>query len=476
MLCLQHQDPTRAACRTPCAQYDEQGGHTSATALHARHASIDMGLLNRQLHGASSASSSLRGRSKTQQGGTAEGAAAQQPVLLYDAVTSDEHWRSGTGQGLQRPSKGSGSGRRQRAAAGGAVAEPGSPVASEGGSSYYSGELPGSPEKRPSAGDRHEGRCGGQAGLGQPYKQDRGWAQAGYRFSWRLRVPFPPRTAGNHSRQSYEQRHAGTAQWVFDRANSASNGRWALRTCRWSVAAAVAGGGRGVHGRQEGRGLPRVAQGCPRAAPLEVPTIAGAPPLQTPTARCSPTWTAPAAAASKSGPPLPARSSSSSSSSSQPPPPASGSDSRRRLKRSSSSSSSSSSRDARAVRWRRWGHRCSTRRASAGCRPWGNPCCRRRRRCALATPRRRRRRRCCSSSRTSSSGRELVAASTQQAQLRPRQRRPRCRRCRLSSPRRSGNRRRRRRVRRARRSARRCPACACLGLSSAPPQPWRTTA
>ncbi|KAL4445000.1 hypothetical protein ABPG77_004050 [Micractinium sp. CCAP 211/92] len=161
-------------------QFDEQ----AAPAAHARHASIDMGLLNRHLHGGSSASSSQRGRSK---------AAQQQPVLLYEPVTSGQHWRSSSGQPLLPPGLGSQSSRdlgpgqpgrpdqqEQQEQQAQRAQRTGSPVSSEGGgSSFYSGELPGSPEKRSPEGHKRS--------------------------------------------SSYAQRQAGTAQWVFDRANSANS-------------------------------------------------------------------------------------------------------------------------------------------------------------------------------------------------------------------------------------------------------------
>ncbi len=117
-----------------------------------------MGLLNRHLHGGSSASSSQRGRSK---------AAQQQPVLLYEPVTSGQHWRSSSGQPLLPPGLGSQSSRdlgpsqpgrpdqqEQQEQQAQRAQRTGSPASSEGGgSSFYSGELPGSPEKRSPEGE-----------------------------------------------------------------------------------------------------------------------------------------------------------------------------------------------------------------------------------------------------------------------------------------------------------------------------------
>ncbi|KAL4424107.1 hypothetical protein ABPG75_001408 [Micractinium tetrahymenae] len=171
----------------------------AAVPAHARHASIDMGLLNRHLHGGGSATSSQRGRSKAavqQHGVQQQQQQQQQPVLLYEPVTSGQHWRSSSGQPLLPPGLASSASRdlgpdqpgrpdqqqqqQQRTRGAQDAQRTGSPASSEGGgSSFYSGELPGSPEKRSSA--------------------------------------------GHNRSSSYAQRQAGTAQWVFDRANSANS-------------------------------------------------------------------------------------------------------------------------------------------------------------------------------------------------------------------------------------------------------------
>ncbi len=129
-----------------CSQQD-------TAALHARHASIDMGLLNRQLHGGNIAASSLH--------------PSREP--LYNS----KHWRGNYGRavlppGWQEPLDGrDGNGevamppaRMQHTE----IAEepnstanaqrPCSPCASSdgGGSSFVSGELAGSPTKRLPAG------------------------------------------------------------------------------------------------------------------------------------------------------------------------------------------------------------------------------------------------------------------------------------------------------------------------------------
>lgn len=223
----------------PCVasqpQFEEpQEQHAvAAAAVHARHSSIDMGLLNRHLHGGSSTTSSQRGRSKQQ---------LSQPVLLYEPVTSTEHWRSSSGHPLLPPGMASSSSREGQAApaarqdqllqqSASAPAEPaqraGSPASSEGGgSSFYSGELPGSPEKRPSAGDGGAGPCSTHACPASRTSQVFGMRLGRQPLRWAalhlmVDLLFP---AGHNRSSSYAQRHAGTAQWVFDRANSAENG------------------------------------------------------------------------------------------------------------------------------------------------------------------------------------------------------------------------------------------------------------
>ena len=52
--------------RAALLQYEDVP-EVELAAPHARHSSIDMGLLNRQLHGGGSATSSQRGRTKSQQ-------------------------------------------------------------------------------------------------------------------------------------------------------------------------------------------------------------------------------------------------------------------------------------------------------------------------------------------------------------------------------------------------------------------------
>lgn len=141
--------------------------HERCTAtLHARHASIDMGLLNRQLHGVtSSASSSHHGHSKQQQ--------RQQQLMLHEPVSSSEHWRGESDAALLPPGvPGPTSGQdgssealtspplpqHTRVVEGPSattdVQQSGSPCASSdgGGSSFFSGELAGSPVKRSPAG------------------------------------------------------------------------------------------------------------------------------------------------------------------------------------------------------------------------------------------------------------------------------------------------------------------------------------
>ncbi len=189
-------------------QYDSLGGEPGFSS-HARHASIDMGLLNRQLHGgasrSSASSSQQRARSKQQQRRQGSSGAAQ-PLLLHEAVTSGEHWRSSSSGQLLLPPGVPGSapvGKEERQQQdsqqpAGQQQQPqqqeqqqqeqpeqqqqqrqGSPGGSEGGASYCSGEIVGSP----------------------------GHPASGY-----------PRS------DSYAQRQAGTAQWVYDRANSVDAG------------------------------------------------------------------------------------------------------------------------------------------------------------------------------------------------------------------------------------------------------------
>lgn len=182
-------------------QYEALSGELGFPS-HARHASIDMGLLNRQLHGgasrSSASSSQQRAHSKQQQRRQASTSAAQ-PLLLHEAVTSGEHWRScSSGQLLLPPgvpgSASVGRERQQQDSQQQAEEEQrqrqpqqqqahqqrqGSPAGSEGGASYCSGEIVGSP--------------------GHPNR--------GYQRS-----------------DSYAQRQAGTAQWVYDRANSVDAG------------------------------------------------------------------------------------------------------------------------------------------------------------------------------------------------------------------------------------------------------------
>lgn len=142
-----------------------------------------MGLLNRHLHGGGSASSSQRGRSKA----AAQHSSQQQPLLLYEPVTSGQHWRSSSGQALLPPGRASSSSRdlgpsqpgqpdRQQQQQAQGLQRVGSPASSEGGdSSFYSGELPGSPDKRSPVGKRlvvlrragaNDGRALGSRALG----------------------------------------------------------------------------------------------------------------------------------------------------------------------------------------------------------------------------------------------------------------------------------------------------------------------
>lgn len=195
-----------------------------------------MGLLNRHLHGGSSAASSQRGRGKA--------AAQQQPVLLYEPVTSGQHWPSSSGQPLLPPGLVSqssrdlgpgqpGRGDQQAQQAQGAQ-RSGSPASSEGGgSSFYSGELPGSPDKRLPAGECLAVLTSARGGDGRPldgmacvallpacFAAVRVWER------WLRSTSSPPcpAHAGHNRSSSYAQRQAGTAQWVFDRANSANSG------------------------------------------------------------------------------------------------------------------------------------------------------------------------------------------------------------------------------------------------------------
>lgn len=185
-------------------QQYESLGMDPGFSSHARHASIDMGLLNRQLHGgasrSSASSSQQRARSKQQQLPQGSGGAAAQPLLLHEAVTSGEHWRSGGSgqlllppgvpgpasvgreeeqQQVQHPEAQQQQQQQERQQQQEQQQRSGSPGGSEGGASYCSGEIVGSP----------------------------GHPASGYKRS-----------------DSYAQRQAGTAQWVYDRANSVDAG------------------------------------------------------------------------------------------------------------------------------------------------------------------------------------------------------------------------------------------------------------
>jgi hypothetical protein len=84
------------------AEEGELEQHEHSEQHHARHSSVDMGLLDRQLHGGSSASSSQHGRPNPQQAPQQQ---PQQPaVLLCEPVTSSDHWRTNSSSPAVLPS------------------------------------------------------------------------------------------------------------------------------------------------------------------------------------------------------------------------------------------------------------------------------------------------------------------------------------------------------------------------------------
>ena len=169
-----------------------------------------------------------------------------QPVL---AVTAAEHRRpqGGTGGaegGEQQTGGGISAGQKQQHQHHHQPSSPGSSIG--GGSSFVSGELGGSPVRStpPAGADMATGRGRGRGGA-VPLSAWQHDIAVGHEHSLLFVAPLsfalPVSHSGHKKQHSFggpggggsrtssfgpEQRHAGTAQWVFDRANSADSGVW----------------------------------------------------------------------------------------------------------------------------------------------------------------------------------------------------------------------------------------------------------